>query len=258
MQGAINEIEDKIEIVVLLMEKCNTNYEIKNAEGILSLVDSIVDKGFIGVDFKENNVCQRIDGDKKLLLIDTDKSMHLKISEDQKQISKQYMILLFISELYQTWLWYRNNRQIENKQAQRFYTILEIMVKSYVTSYNPNEKDHFIKLLTGIDVILSPIPGRTPIEILIYYMPVLTGTEKYDNILNAIKAQTLVRNDKEKYNGSSVNVDNKDVIDAARINMTGMFHDLNNLFTKPQKKGGRTKRKLHKNSKPRRNTKTKR
>ena len=168
------------------------------------------------------------------------------------------MILLFITDLCETWL----GIEVKSQQAQyakRFYKILGIMVRSYVTTYNTNEKEHFINLLTGIDEILSPIPGRTPIERLIYYMPVLTGAEKYDNILNAIKAQTLVRTDKEKYEyGGSVSVDNKDVIDAAVINMTGMFSDLNKLFTKPQKKGGRTKRKLHKNSKPRRNTKTKR
>ena len=249
--------EPHIEIVVLLMEKCNTNYDITDDSGILSLVESIVNKGFIGVDFKESNVCERIN-ENKLLLIDTDKSMHLEITKQQAQIAKQYMILLFITELYETWLGIEVKSQ-QARYAKRFYKILGIMVRSYVTTYNTNEKEHFINLLTGIDEILSPIPGRTPIERLIYYMPVLTGAEKYDNILNAIKAQTLVRTDKEKYEyGGSVSVDNKDVIDAAVINMTGMFSDLNKLFTKPQKKGGRTKRKLHKNSKPRRNTKTKR
>lgn len=260
------EEESKIKIVVLLMEKCNTNYDITDDSGILSLVESIVNKGFIGVDFKENNICKRIngEGEGKLLLIDTDKSMHLEITKQQVQIAKQYMILLFITELYETW----HGLEVESQQtpsAQRFYKILGIMVKSYVTNYNPNTKDHFKDLLTGIDVILSPIPGRTPVERLIFYMPVLTGIDKYDDNLNAIKGQTLVWTDDsyegEYGNGSSYNVDKNDVITSAAINMTGMFYSLNKLFTKIQKKGGRTKRKRHKsnkNSKPRRNTKTKR
>jgi hypothetical protein len=264
MQDAISEIKDKIQIVVLLMEKCNTNYNIEDASGILSLIDSIVNKGFIGVDFKENNLCGRIngegEGEGKLLLIDTDKSMHLKISEDQKEISKQYMILLFISELYSTWLWYKDTNQTNTPSAKRFYKILGIMVRSYVTSYYVDfeksegyyEKlnEHFEALLTNIDPITSVLPTRTPILRLIFYMPLLPDTLKFKrdaNILNEIKRETVPPND---------GVTKTRTIAAAIMNLNFMFQDFNILFFKT-KGGGKTRRKRNK-SKSKRKTKTKR
>lgn len=253
MQDAIREIKDKIQIVVLLMEKCNTDYDIEDAGGILSLINSIVDKGFIGVDFKENNICGRINGEGKLLLIDTDKSMHLKINEDQKEIAKQYMILLFIAELYKTWLMHEKHQRTESPDAKRFYKILEIMVRSYVTSYAVNfEKlnDHFKALLTNIGPITSVLPRRIPIVRLIFHMPLLPDTLKYQTYADIIRAI-----EGGKLSPDDIFTKKLTIANTARTNLYYMFNDFNNLFFK--KKGGKTRRKRNK-SKSKRKTKTKR
>ena len=82
------------------MEKCETSYAITDSSKLVDLVDSIAEKGWIGIDFKYDNIGKTTSGD-KLLLIDADQSLHIPIIKEQIPIAKQYMILLFIVQLYE-------------------------------------------------------------------------------------------------------------------------------------------------------------
>jgi len=264
MREEIGEIKDKIQIVVLLMEKGETNYDIKNANDakqIVELIDTIIGKGKICIDFKYDNTCRRIGRDKKILLIDTDKVMFLDITEEQKIIAKKYMILLFITDMYDAIYFYTQKKDTEN--LIHFKLIIQQMVELYKTIKLPETND----LLNGIETISWKIPTRTPMSILINYMvlpndiqtsPDITPSELL--ILHVKHHYVLKNADNVSYTGN-INREEKEHIDiptfqvvyAANECIEKMFKEIEKIT----KKGGKTRRKRNK-SKSKRKTKTKR